>query len=486
VDSPSLPLQSRRTVCHLRLDALEANEATILPKMLPASRSSVTASRFLVRSLPLLAALLGFLLAGATAARAETAVLTRWPTGDNVCVDAPLRLTFDKPPVLGATGKIEVCRAADGQPVETIVLGATHYMDRFGANDGASMLSYLPVRIEGATASIRLRAGSMSYGESYVVHIEPGVFSDFAGIAGDQWKFTTKAAPARDPDRLDVAADGSRDFCTVQGAVDQIQPFRTAPATIFIHNGRYEEIVRVGRERPYIRFVGEDRKGTVIACTNNSKLNPGWIQRSVLGVEGDHFELENLTVQNTTPYKGSQAEAVFVNAEHCTLKNANFLSFQDTLCLNGSVHIIGCYVEGDVDYLWGTGSGFFEGCELRSMHDGYLEQARNPVGKPGYLFLNCKLTAAPEVKRTWLARIDQGRFPYSAVVFIHCQMGPHIPAAGWQVTGTPPSTTLGFAEFQSTDLAGKLLDVTKRDPSGKQLSEQDATAQVAAMRTLTQ
>jgi hypothetical protein len=65
-------------------------------------------------------------------------------------------------------------------------------------------------------------------------------------------------------------------------------------------------------------------------------------------------------------------------------------------------------------------------------------------------------------------------------------MGPHIPAAGWQVTGTPPSTTLGFAEFQSTDLAGNPLDVTRRDPSGKQLSGEEATAQIATMRTLTQ
>ena len=40
----------------------------------------------------------------------------------------------------------------------------------------------------------------------------------------------------------------------------------------------------------------------------------GFAQVSVLGVEGNDFALENLTVQNTTPYKGSQAEAVYVNA----------------------------------------------------------------------------------------------------------------------------------------------------------------------------
>ena len=429
----------------------------------------------------ILAALFALAVMEAPAARAELVLLERWPTGGTVCVDAPLRLTFDKPPVLGSTGKIEVCRAADGQPVETIVLGESQYVDRFGAQ-GGFMLRYDPVRIDGTTASIRLRAHLLGYGESYFVRIEPAVFKDFAGIT-DGWKFTTKAAPARNPERLDVAADGSADFCTVQGAVDQIEPHRAQPATIFIRKGRYEELVRIGRERRHVRLIGEDRKGTVIACTNNDKLNPGWIQRAVLGVEGDDFVLENLTVQNTTSYKGSQAEAVSINAGRCVLRNADFLSFQDTLNLSGSVHVADCYIEGDVDYVWGYGSAFFERCELRTMHDGYIVQARNPVGKPGYVFLNCKLTAAPEVKRCWLARIETGRFPASHVAFIRCQMGAHIPAAGWQVTG-PASAALRFGEYLSTDLAGHPLDVTARDPSARQLTEQEAAEQSDAAKIL--
>ena len=446
--------------------------------MPPTTFSSVISSRFLVRSF---SALVALTLTGATTARDELQLIERWPSGGSVCADAPLRLTFDKPPVPGSTGKIEVCRAIDGQPVETIALGQAQYVDRFGVS-GGFMLRYEPVRIDGKNVSIRLRAHSLSYGESYFVRIEPRVFNDFAGIT-DGWKFTTKAALARNPDRVVVAADGSADFCTVQGAVDQIEPHRTQPATIFIRKGRYEELVRVGRERRHVHVIGEDRKGTVIACTNNDKLNPGWIQRAVLGVEGDDFVLENLTVQNTTPYKGSQAEAVYINAQRCVLRNADFLSFQDTLNVSGSVHISGCTIEGDVDYVWGYGSAFFEGCELRSMHDGYIVQARNSAEKSGYVFVDCKLTAAPEVKRCWLARIETGRFPASHVAFIRCAMGAHIPAAGWQVTG-PASTALRFAEFLSTDLAGHPLDGTARDPSARQLTEQEAAEQSDAAKIL--
>ena len=413
----------------------------------------------------------------ALSALAENAVLARWPTNGNVCVDTPLRLTFSTPPVLGNAGKIEVCRVSDGQPVETIELGAAPFVDRFGVS-GGFMLRYEPVRIDGTQVSIRLRAHSLSYGESYFVRIAGGVFQDFAGIA-EGWHFTTKAVLARNPDRLVVAADGSADFCTVQGAVDQIEPHRTQPATIFIRKGRYEELVRVGRERRHVQLTGEDRQGTVIACANNDKLNPGWMQRAVLGVEGDDFVLENLTVQNTTPYKGSQAEAVYLNAERCVLRQANFLSFQDTLHLSGRVQVADSYIEGDVDFVWGYGTACFERCELRSMHSGYLLQARNPPGRAGYVFIDCKLTAPPDVQKCWLARIETARFPASHVAFIRCAMGPHILPAGWQVTGAA-GEELRFEEFASTDLDGQPLDASRRDPAGRQITAAQASARVLA------
>ena len=446
--------------------------------MSPTTFSAVISSRFLVRSFRLTITLLA--LARVTTVRAELTLVERWPTGGNVCADAPLRLTFDKPPVLGSTGKIEVCRASDGRPVETITLGEAQYVDRFGVN-GGFMLRYEPVRIDGTNVSIRLRAHSLSYGESYFVRISPGVLKDFAGIT-DGWKFTTKAMPARNPGRVVVAPDGNADFCTVQGAVDQIEPHRTQPAIIFIRKGRYEEFVRIGRERRHVHLVGEERKGTVIACANNEKLNPGWIQRAVLGVEADDFVLENLTVQNTTPYKGSQAEAVTLNAERCVLRNADFLSFQDTLNLSGRVYVADCYVEGDVDYVWGYGTACFERCELRSMHSGYLVQARNPAGRSGYDFLDCKLTAAPDVQKCWLARIEAARFPASHVAFIRCAMGAHIMPAAWQITG-PASEALRYEEFASTDPDGKPLDTSRRDSAAKQLTAGQA-AELSAERVL--
>jgi Pectinesterase len=410
----------------------------------------------------------------ANPARAELHLKERWPVDDKACTDSPLRLTFDQPPVLGEGGKIEVCRASDGKPVATVTLGAGPQTDAFGDISGP-VLRYEALQIAGTTASIRLRSRSLGYGEAYVVKIGPGVFKDFPGMT-EGWKFTTKPAPPRYPDRLTVAADGSGDFCTVQGAVDQVDAHRTKPTVITIRKGHYRELVRVTRDKRFVHLVGEDRKGTVISFTNNDKLNPGWIYRSVLGVEGDDFSMENLTLRNTTPKGGSQAEAICLNAERCVLKNVDFFSTQDTLHLTGSVRVSDCHIEGDVDYIWGYGSAFFERCELKSMRDGYVLQARNRPGKAGYVFVDCKFTAGPETKKSWLARIETGRFPASHIAFIRCEMGPHIPAAGWVVTG-PGSPALRFEEYLSIDPAGKPLDVSQRHPQSRQLTAEQAAAQ---------
>jgi hypothetical protein len=53
----------------------------------------------------------------------------------------------------------------------------------------------------------------------------------FAGISNpNQWAFSTKTSgPAPGTNALTVAADGSGDFCTIQGAVDFV-PAATAIA----------------------------------------------------------------------------------------------------------------------------------------------------------------------------------------------------------------------------------------------------------------
>lgn len=275
-----------------------------------------------------------------------------------------------------------------------------------------------------------------------------------------------------------VAADGSGDFKTIQAAVDAVPNDSADRTTILVRRGTYAELVIVPREKKNLTLRGEDRRGTVIAATNNAKLNPR--RREMFSAEADGFILENITLHNTTPKGGSQAEALRVRADRVILRGCDFKSYQDTLRLDGRVYVRDCTVEGDVDYVWGSGTVYFDRCAFHSLHNGYLVQSRNDATHYGYVFVDCTLTGAPGIERFVLARIEPVRFPHSHVVFVDCKIGSFLSPVGWQLDKAPgadtpgPAAKIRFGEYRSTDLAGKPLGVGARLAASHQLTAVEA------------
>jgi pectin methylesterase-like acyl-CoA thioesterase len=411
---------------------------------------------------------------------AEFNLTNRYPAdhAESICTDTPLRLTFNEPVALGSAGLVKIVRVGDGKIVDALEVADGGWTNLFGTK----LLRYEPFRIDGNTITVQLRAHVLegATNTTFAVVIEPGVFKSaggeaFGGMTNGDWQFTTRAPLPKNRTRLEVAPDSRGDFCTLQGAVDYIPEDNYTPFEIYIRKGTYDAVAHLGPGRNRIRVVGEDRKESILAGRNNDRLNPGRMMRPFVSVDADDVTFENLTIRNTTPYRGSQAEALRLSGQRCTMRDCDFYSFQDTLLLNGRVYVANCYVEGDVDFIWGHGVTFFENCELKAMHDGYYVTSRNPEDQFGFVFSRCRLTAAPDVKRNWLARIGTDRFPGSAVAFLNCQMGPHIPAAGWQIRGEDRAH-LRFYEFNSTTLDGQPLDVSQRDPASRQLSRAEAAA----------
>jgi len=425
------------------------------------------------------AVLAGFGLAClAPAARAELKLLEVHPASGaaDICSDTLLQLSFNAPVQQAASGKLRVMRADSGRIVDVIDFADPGYTNQFGTK----LLRYEPVRIDGSNVTIQLRAHVLESGtnSAYAVVLDPGLFRTeqgqaSAGLAPGDWEFATRAPLPKGRTRLVVAPDGQGDFCTLQGAVDYIPEDNYTPFEIQIRNGTYDCAAYLGPGRNRVRLVGEDREKTVLAGRNNDRLNPGRMMRPFISIDSDDVTVENLTIRNTTPYRGSQAEALRMAGQRCVIRDCNFYSFQDTLLLNGRIYVTHCYVEGDVDFIWGHGVIFFEDCELKAMHDGYYVTSRNPPDQFGFVFSNCQLTAAPGVKRNWLARIATDRFPGSAVAFLHCRMGDHIPAAGWQIRGEDQER-LRFYEFESRTLEGQPLDVSERHPASRQITAAEA------------
>src|SRR5207237_1397547 len=99
-----------------------------------------------------------------------------------------------------------------------------------------------------------------------------------------------------------------------------------------------------------LTFLGEDRAQTVIAYPNNNTFNnvSGSYHRMTL--QADHVNnvvFANLTVQNTTPKGGSQAEALILNGTttaQAIVSNVTLLSFQDTLQINGQAYVTDSHI----------------------------------------------------------------------------------------------------------------------------------------------
>jgi pectin methylesterase-like acyl-CoA thioesterase len=439
------------------------------------------------------------------------------PHTANVCPDTPLRLTFAAAPTLGTAGKIKIIDAADDRVVDEIDVSSPTAVKTIG---GLPNYKYYPVIVAGREATIFPRNGALAYGRKYYVTIDAGVFKDATGDFAaldhaDAWQFSTKPAPpAAGTPRLIVASDGTGDFCTVQGALDFIPDGNTAPTTIFVRKGLYTEIVFFTNKHA-VTLLGEDRRETVIAYATNDRFNPSsgnpfgsanpnpsaaspqaapgniYHRGVLLAHHVKDFTLANLTIRNTTPQGGSQAEAIIFNGTpdaHAIVKDVDLYSYQDTLQINGQAYLENCHFEGDVDFMWGTGPCFFQDCSARSLRsDTFYTQVRNPATNHGFVFVRCTFDGAPGVTGNLLSRVGTGRFPHSEVVLIDCTLTEAVGPVGWQYLGGREGNehdpaSVHFWEFNSHTPAGRPVDTSRRLAGSKQLHEAEAAAIIANYR----
>ena len=278
---------------------------------------------------------------------------------------------------------------------------------------------------------------------------------------------------------LYVAASGTGDYWSVQRAIDAAP---ASGATINIAPGVYRETLKIGK--PNIRLVSPyaDPKKTVIVFDNSAGSSGGTFHSATVEVRANGFSAENITLANdfnqTHPQvpQGSQALALLVAGDKAVLHNVRLLGNQDTLYVSsGRQYFRDCFVEGNVDFIFGDGKAVFENCEIHSTSHsiGYITaQGKNSPGQDsGFVFSHCRLTAEPGVSNVYLGRPWR---PYATVIFLNTEMGDHISPAGWREWHpgeTHSIETAYYAEYNST---GPGADWASRDPHTKKLSAGDA------------
>jgi pectin methylesterase-like acyl-CoA thioesterase len=200
-------------------------------------------------------------------------------------------------------------------------------------------------------------------------------------------------------------------------------------------------------------------------------------------VRADNFTAENLTFANDfnaihpQEPQGSQALALLVAGDRAVFRNVRILGNQDTLYTGGPgrQRFSDCYIEGNVDFIFGDGNWFFENCEIHSTSHsiGFItaQGRRSPEQDSVFVFNRCKLTAEPGVSNVWLGRPWR---PYARVVFLNTEMGAHIQPAGWREWHPGETNSIETAFYAEYNSSGPGGDPNQRDPHTKQLSAEEA------------
>ncbi len=291
---------------------------------------------------------------------------------------------------------------------------------------------------------------------------------------------------------LHVAQDGSGDYRSLGEALQAIGMDNTEPVTIYLHKGIYKEKLVI--ERPYITLRGDGADQSIITYDHYARMvmpdssNRGTFRTQTLLVNTHDFTAKDITIENSSGCgkEVGQAIALYVDGDRNSFYHCKILGSQDTLFTgplppfpyqpggftgplefaprkNGRQYYYQCFIKGDVDFIFGSATAYFEECELFSCkYDddpsasnpedqkkyGYITAASTPEGQEyGYVFDRCRLISNCPPNSVYLGRPWRN---FARTVFIRCEMGDHIRCEGWHDWNKPEAHhTVFFGEYKS-------------------------------------
>jgi pectinesterase len=289
--------------------------------------------------------------------------------------------------------------------------------------------------------------------------------------------------------RIVVAQDGSGNFRTVQEAINAVPDNSSERTVILIKPGIYTGQKILPKEKARVTLQGQQAESTILTWDiNTNEAQPAGANPRYKGtafvVLADDFRADKLTFQNASGDHG-QALALRIDGDRAVVTNSRLLGWQDTLMLNnGRDYFKDSYIEGRVDFIYGSATAVFDHCEIKSKNGGYVTAASTPPDRPyGFVFLNSRLTSDPRpwvdpagtaARATPLAYLGRPWRPYGSVTFVDTDMGAHIRPEGWDNWRNPENEkTARYAEYNSS---GPGAGQGKRVAWSKQLSAGQARA----------
>ena len=285
-------------------------------------------------------------------------------------------------------------------------------------------------------------------------------------------------------------------FLTISDALNAIPEDNTEAITIQIAPGIYHEKLTINK--PNITFIGTGESNSDVVLTYDDyafDLMPDGMKRGTFRsysvfIDTHDITMRNLTIENASgdSITHGQALALYADGDRLFFENIRLLGHQDTLFtgplppkekepngfigpkqfaprINGRQYYKDCYICGDIDFIFGSATAYFENCVIESLArftgedaytdgepkvQGYITAASTAEGQDyGYVFSNCKLihSGCPDAS-VYLGRPWR---EYAKTIFLNCDFGSHIhPERFHDWNKKDAHETIFYAEYHNS------------------------------------
>ncbi|MCR4746696.1 MAG: pectin methylesterase [Lachnospiraceae bacterium] len=265
----------------------------------------------------------------------------------------------------------------------------------------------------------------------------------------------------------------------LKDAINSISLDNSEEINIKLAPGKYQGPVTI--DRPNLVIDGYDPETTIISGDLGAfeiledGLKRGTFRTQTVFIDADNVRLKNLTIENKAGRgeEAGQAIALYADGDNLIFENCRFLGSQDTIFTaplpEKEVEAGGfrgpkesaarkmthqyyknCYIEGDVDFIFGGGTAFFDNCEIFALKrdKGYITAASTPKGeKFGYVFYKCRFTSDSAEGSYYLGRPWREN---AKTVILESELGRHIAKEGWhEWSGRCEAGGVYYAEYMS-------------------------------------
>ncbi|MCF1599059.1 pectinesterase family protein [Streptomyces muensis] len=282
---------------------------------------------------------------------------------------------------------------------------------------------------------------------------------------------------------------------SVQAAVDAVD----GPGwTIVVHPGTYREVVQVpaSTRELTLRGASRDPREAVIVFDNaNGTPRPdgsgtyGTAGSATFSAAAPGLTVRDLTLANDwlradhPDITGTQAVAAYLTGDRTHFENVRLLAHQDTLFVDTTAldafdrqYFHRCYIEGDVDLVFGRATAVFADCHFHTLQRDVDFTPKGMVFAPstaranpyGILAVRSRITSGAEdgaykLARPWVPSYETTAWP--SLVVRDTRIGPGIDAVApyTDMREQYPWQTMRFAEYRNSG-PGAAISVPENRP----------------------